>query len=67
MRSLVARTERELGPAGILVKCAGVMYYTLMKTLREQEWERTVEVNCKGVKLRCGRGAGDAGARPGVT
>jgi NADP-dependent 3-hydroxy acid dehydrogenase YdfG len=24
------------------------MYYTMMKNLREEEWERTVEVNCKG-------------------
>ena len=48
MRSLVARTERGLGPVDILVNCAGVMYYTMMKNLREEEWERTVEVNCKG-------------------
>jgi NADP-dependent 3-hydroxy acid dehydrogenase YdfG len=48
VRSLVARTENELGPVEILVNCAGVMYYTLMKNLREEEWERTVEVNCKG-------------------
>ena len=48
VRSLVARAEEELGPVEILVNCAGVMYYTLMKNLREEEWERTVEVNCKG-------------------
>lgn len=49
---LVARAERELGPVDFLVNCAGVMYYTLMKNLREDEWERTVEVNCKGA-LHC--------------
>ena len=49
---LVARTERELGPVDILVNCAGVMYYTRMQNLREEEWERTVEVNCKGA-LNC--------------
>lgn len=48
VRELVQRTEAELGPVDILVNCAGVMYYTLMKNLREDEWERTVEVNCKG-------------------
>ena len=48
VRSLVARAEDRLGPVEILVNCAGVMYYTLMKNLREEEWERTVEVNCKG-------------------
>jgi NADP-dependent 3-hydroxy acid dehydrogenase YdfG len=51
-RSLVARAEEELGPVEILVNCAGVMYYTLMKNRREEEWERTVEVNCKG-SLNC--------------
>ena len=49
---LVARVERELGPVDFLVNCAGVMYYTLMENLREEEWERTVEVNCKGA-LNC--------------
>ena len=39
-RSLVARIEEELGPVEILVNCAGVMYYTLMKNRREEEWER---------------------------
>jgi NADP-dependent 3-hydroxy acid dehydrogenase YdfG len=51
-RSLVARAEEELGPVEILVNCAGVMYYTLMKNRREEEWERTVKVNCKGA-LNC--------------
>ena len=50
--ALVERTERELGPIDVLVNCAGVMYYTLMSNLREEEWERTVDVNCKGV-LNC--------------
>jgi NADP-dependent 3-hydroxy acid dehydrogenase YdfG len=50
--SLVARAEEVLGPVQVLVNCAGVMYYSLMKNLREEEWERTVEVNCKGA-LNC--------------
>ncbi|BBL79196.1 oxidoreductase [Rubrobacter xylanophilus] len=49
---LVRRAEDELGPVDALVNCAGVMYYTLMRNLRTEEWERTVEVNCKGV-LNC--------------
>jgi NADP-dependent 3-hydroxy acid dehydrogenase YdfG len=48
VRALVGRTEDELGPVDALVNCAGVMYYTLMKNIREDEWDRTVEVNCKG-------------------
>jgi NADP-dependent 3-hydroxy acid dehydrogenase YdfG len=52
VHSLVARAEAELGPLDILINCAGVMYYTLMKNVREEEWERTVEINCKGA-LNC--------------
>ncbi len=52
VKSLVARAEEELGPVDILVNCAGVMYYTLMKNLREDDWERTVDVLCKGA-LNC--------------
>jgi NADP-dependent 3-hydroxy acid dehydrogenase YdfG len=46
--ALVERTEEELGLVEMLVNCAGVIYYTLMRNLREDEWERTVDVNCKG-------------------
>lgn len=52
VRELVALTEDELGPVDYLVNCAGVMYFTLMKNLREEEWERTVDVLCKGM-LNC--------------
>ena len=31
VKALTARTEEDLGPIDILVNCAGVMYYTLMK------------------------------------
>lgn len=30
LKSLVARTEEELGPIDVLVNCVGVMYYTLV-------------------------------------
>ncbi|XP_071786315.1 uncharacterized protein [Asterias amurensis] len=49
VKDLVAKTEAELGPVDILVNNAGVMYYTSMISLLEDEWERTVDVNCKGV------------------
>jgi NADP-dependent 3-hydroxy acid dehydrogenase YdfG len=52
VKSLVARAEGELGPVDILVNCAGVMYYTLMKNLCEEDWEQTVDVLCKGM-LNC--------------
>jgi NADP-dependent 3-hydroxy acid dehydrogenase YdfG len=52
VKSLAARTEEDLGPVDILVNCAGIMYFTLMKNLYEDDWERTVDVNCKGA-LNC--------------
>jgi NADP-dependent 3-hydroxy acid dehydrogenase YdfG len=52
VRELAAGTRRELGPPDILVNCAGVMYYTLMQNLHEDDWERTVDVCCKGT-LNC--------------
>jgi NADP-dependent 3-hydroxy acid dehydrogenase YdfG len=51
VRALEGRAG-EMGPVQMLVNCAGVMYYTMMKNVREEEWERTVEVNCKGA-LNC--------------
>ncbi len=52
VKALVGRTEDELGPVDAFVNCAGVMYFTLMKNVREEEWDRIVEVNCKGA-LNC--------------
>ncbi|XP_014785962.1 uncharacterized protein LOC106880497 [Octopus bimaculoides] len=49
VKELVRRTECSLGPVGILVNCAGIGYYTLMKNLKEDEWDRTIDTNCKGV------------------
>ncbi len=52
VKSLVACTDEELGPVDVLVNCAGVMFYTLMKNAHEDDWERTVDVVCKGM-LNC--------------
>ena len=52
VEALVERAGAELGPVDALVNCAGVMYYALMKNVRADEWDRTVEVNCKGA-LNC--------------
>ena len=50
VKALVAAAEAGLGgPVDILVNNAGVMYFTNMKNAHEDEWARTVDVNCKGV------------------
>jgi NADP-dependent 3-hydroxy acid dehydrogenase YdfG len=52
VESLVRATEAALGPVDVLVSCAGVMYFTMMANVKTDEWERTVDVNCKGL-LHC--------------
>ncbi|KAJ5160137.1 uncharacterized protein N7482_007141 [Penicillium canariense] len=47
--ALVQAANDELGPVDILVACAGVMYFTMMANTQTDEWERTVDVNCKGL------------------
>ncbi|KAI0438951.1 enterobactin synthetase component F [Xylaria telfairii] len=52
VESLMHETAEQLGPIDILVSCAGVMYFTMMANVQTDEWERTVDVNCKGL-LHC--------------
>ncbi|KAI2718916.1 hypothetical protein CBS147311_1308 [Penicillium roqueforti] len=49
VEALVQAASEELGPVDILVACAGVMYFTMMANTQTDEWERTVDVNCKGL------------------
>ncbi|KAK5118628.1 hypothetical protein LTR85_008093 [Meristemomyces frigidus] len=52
VQALVQAANDELGPVDILVSCAGVMYFTMMANTKTDEWDRTVDVNCKGL-LNC--------------
>lgn len=52
VKQLIHDAEEELGPIDILVSCAGVMYFTMMGNCHTDDWERTVDVNCKGL-LHC--------------
>ena len=52
VHALFRAAEDELGPVDILVSCAGVMYFTIMANVQTEQWERTVDVNCKGI-LNC--------------
>lgn len=50
MKRLVNQAEKTFGQGvNILVNVAGVMYFTNMKNCMEDQWEQTVDVNCKGV------------------
>jgi amino acid adenylation domain-containing protein/thioester reductase-like protein len=52
VEDLMRTATEQLGPVDILVSCAGVMYFTMMANCQTDEWERTVDVNCKGL-LHC--------------
>ncbi|OAQ99443.1 hypothetical protein LLEC1_05033 [Akanthomyces lecanii] len=52
VESLMTTVQEKLGAIDILVSCAGVMYFTMMANVKTDEWERTVDVNCKGL-LHC--------------
>ncbi|CZR58950.1 probable NRPS-like enzyme [Phialocephala subalpina] len=52
VESLIRATEDALGLVDILVSCAGVMYFTMMANVQTDQWEQTVDVNCKGL-LHC--------------
>ena len=52
VQALLQAATDELGPVDILVSCAGVMYFTMMANTHTDEWDRTVDVNCKGL-LNC--------------
>lgn len=52
VESLMKTATAQLGDIDILVSCAGVMYFTMMANCQTDEWERTVDINCKGL-LHC--------------
>lgn len=49
VESLVKEAEDKLGDVDVLINCAGVMYFTEMKNALVDQWDQTVDVNCKGV------------------
>ncbi|KAK3799781.1 hypothetical protein RRG08_025394 [Elysia crispata] len=49
VKNLVAQAEKELGPVDILVNNAALWYFTMMTSLHEDDWDRMVDVNCKGL------------------
>eukprot|EP00929_Paragymnodinium_shiwhaense_P023890 TRINITY_DN1484_c0_g2_i1.p1 TRINITY_DN1484_c0_g2~~TRINITY_DN1484_c0_g2_i1.p1 ORF type:complete len:295 (+),score=64.64 TRINITY_DN1484_c0_g2_i1:56-886(+) len=55
VHSAVQEAEKEAGkPIDILVNVAGVMYFTLMKNKKYDEWQQTIDVCVTGTTNCCG-------------
>ena len=54
VENLVKTAEVAFGPVDILVNCAGVMYFTLMKNVMWDQWDAQVDINCKGTMYGIG-------------
>jgi len=46
---MVRHVEELWGSVDILVNNAGIMYYTTMNNVKMTEWDKMIDVNCKGV------------------
>jgi NADP-dependent 3-hydroxy acid dehydrogenase YdfG len=44
-----ACTEYQVTSVSTMISCAGVMYFTQMKNALMDQWDQTIDVNCKGV------------------
>lgn len=53
VNQMVERALRELGRIDILVNNAGVFLPGAIENLKEEDWDRVIEVNLKGVFLCC--------------
>jgi len=49
VHAAVAKVMSDSGKIDIAVSCAGVMYFTLMKNKNYDQWEQTIDTNCKAV------------------
>lgn len=47
--NLVSHTNETLGPVDMIINCAGLGLYTTMKNCLVDDWEKMIDVNCKGV------------------
>lgn len=48
MKRLVEHASYTFGPVDIMVNNAGVMHFEMIKNVNQDEWDRTIDINCKG-------------------
>ena len=46
---MVKHVEDLWGSVDILINNAGVMFYTTMSSIKMDEWDKMIDINCKGV------------------
>ena len=54
VHAMVKQVRSEQKRVDILVNCAGVMYFTMMKNLHYDEWQQQIDINCSGLVNACG-------------
>mmetsp|Transcript_78668 Transcript_78668/g.138742 ORF Transcript_78668/g.138742 Transcript_78668/m.138742 type:complete len:299 (-) Transcript_78668:50-946(-) len=54
VHAMVDDVVKQLGKVDIVVNCAGVMYFTLMRNLLYKQWKQTIDTNCTGTVNVCG-------------
>jgi NAD(P)-dependent dehydrogenase (short-subunit alcohol dehydrogenase family) len=53
VQTCIEATLKELGGLDCLVNSAGVIQFRLMREMSEGDWDRTLDINLKGVFLTC--------------
>jgi len=53
LETALANTERDLGPVGVAVNCAGIANATAAEEMPIAQWQRMIDINLTGVFLSC--------------
>ena len=53
VQAAVERSGREFGGLDTLVNCAGIFAFRSLEELKEEDWDRLLDINLKGVYLCC--------------
>lgn len=53
VESMFAKANAAFGPVHILVNNAGISQFSLFTDISEEDWDRMMDINCKGMFLCC--------------